>query len=128
MALRSSSSPSWAVEMALQELQKLESEHPDRFDYLKRELKSLIAEPLFTSRDPTIPTLLPASSAATQVSSNRKRKFDGHMEEHGKIRKRVEGKKRECLGGSKCGVERAIQRAEACLKRIQQLKHSLFPF
>lgn len=66
MALRSSSSPWWAVETALQELQKLESEHPDRFDYLKRELKSLIAEPLFTSRDPTIPTLLPASSAATQ--------------------------------------------------------------
>jgi hypothetical protein len=36
---------SWIDEIAREELKKLESQHPHRFDYLKTELKLLISEP-----------------------------------------------------------------------------------
>ncbi|XP_073002135.1 uncharacterized protein [Typha latifolia] len=111
---------SWMAAMAREELQKLETQHPNRFDYLKLELKSLISAPewdsLFYSEEPT--SLPPTSSAATQVSSNRKRKFDGRGDE--------QSKREWCLGGSKDRVEMVIERAEACLKRIRQVKQSFF--
>ncbi|XP_038973882.1 uncharacterized protein LOC120105464 [Phoenix dactylifera] len=117
---------SWVTERAAEELQLLERQHPNRFDYLKLELKSIISQPI----------CCPSSSpAATQVSSNRKRK-GGEMQEEGsdgweqrKVQKSSTDTEQQ--GGEvdeKCEdrVEAAIKRAEACLKRIRQLKQDFF--
>ncbi|XP_010918419.1 uncharacterized protein [Elaeis guineensis] len=117
---------SWMVERATEELQLLEAQHPNRFDYLKLELKSIISQPIFC----------PSSSpATTQVSSNRKRK-GGEMRGEGsdgweqqRVQKSSSGSEQQ--GGEvdgKCGdrVEIAIKRAQACLKRIRRLKQDFF--
>ncbi|CAL9044894.1 unnamed protein product [Musa banksii] len=135
-------SESWLVERAREELENLESLHPTRFKYLKLELKSLISQPHSyvvavdedSSRPP--PTTSPAP---TQVSSNRKRKTgrsDNDDDEQADQRQKKQAQKPLSASGRRGGGEgcmksessgeMAMRRAEACLRRIQQLKHSLF--
>ncbi|CAL9090978.1 unnamed protein product [Musa textilis] len=139
------------VERAREELEKLESLHPTRFNYLKLELKSLISRPhsyvVAVDEDSSSPP--PATSTApTQgflpflsdicvyiqiglsvifcfaVSCNRKRKTgwsDDDEDEQAEQRQKKQAQK-----PSESSVEMAVRRAEACLRRIQRLKHSLF--
>ncbi|KAJ8505247.1 hypothetical protein OPV22_006134 [Ensete ventricosum] len=127
-------SESWLVERAREELEKLESLHPTRFKHLKLELKSLISQPnsyvVAVEEDSSSP-----SPAPTQVSSNRKRKTgwgDNDEDEQAEQRQKKplsasgrRGGRGGCMK-SESSVEMAMRRAEACLRRIQQLKHNLF--
>ncbi|KAJ3682301.1 hypothetical protein LUZ60_014874 [Juncus effusus] len=109
---------SWIEEKAREELNKLETLHPNRFDFLKTELKFLISEPewepLFITPQP-ISFNFSQCEPSSQVSSNQKRKFNPGMERENKWKEK-KGKDR---------VETAIERAEACLQRIQEVKRSL---
>ncbi|EHA8591287.1 hypothetical protein COCNU_scaffold040990G000010 [Cocos nucifera] len=111
---------SWMVERATEELQLLEAQHPNRFDYLKLELKSIISQPICCPSP---------SPATTQVSSSRKRRGGEMRGEEQKVQKSSSDSERQ--GGEvdgKCEdrVEIAIKRAQACLKRIRQLKQDFF--
>ncbi|URE01442.1 hypothetical protein MUK42_35818 [Musa troglodytarum] len=135
-------SESWMVERAREELEKLESLHPTRFNYLKLELKSLISRPhsyvVAVDEDSSSPP--PATSTApTQVSCNRKRKTgwsEDDEDEQAEQRQKKQAQKPSWESGRRGGdggctksessVEMAVRRAEACLRRIQRLKHSLF--
>ncbi|KAJ3690178.1 hypothetical protein LUZ61_019342 [Rhynchospora tenuis] len=116
---------SWIEEIAREELKKLESQHPNRFNHLKTELKLFIAEPKlepsFIVPEPISPCL--NHYASTQESSNRKRNLDCgtvHNKEFKRTRTRKEVR---CVNNRmKDKVESAIERAEACLERIRELK------
>ncbi|KAF5960822.1 hypothetical protein HYC85_002031 [Camellia sinensis] len=138
------------IEQAEEELEILEAQHPNRFEYLKIELKSLIF--LLHSQNITISNnnnfnksynflssssnsiLLPASSTATtQASSNNKKRKKGAIEmqrteqpaspKH-KIQ-RADWEESLC-SNRRDGVEVAIERAQACLLKIQQFKTSFY--
>ncbi|XP_078162141.1 uncharacterized protein LOC144557443 [Carex rostrata] len=123
---------SWIEEIAKEELKKLENQHPNRFNYLKTELKSLISEPklepFFILPEPI--SLYSNDFLPTQESSNRKRKFDCgtvHNEEFKKKKTRKEACSMHGDGRMKDKVEIVIERAKACLERIRMVKKSLIP-
>ncbi|KAI8031345.1 hypothetical protein LOK49_LG01G02674 [Camellia lanceoleosa] len=141
------------IEQAEEELEILEAQHPNRFEYLKIELKSLIF--LLHSQNITLSNnnnnnnfnksynflssssnsiLLPASSTATtQASSSNKKRKKGTSEmqrteqppspKH-KIQ-RADWEESLC-SNRRDGVEVAIERAQACLLKIQQFKTSFY--
>jgi len=55
------------IEKAKEELETLENQHPERFDYLKHELKSFIS--LLQSQQLVVDPLPTTSTATTQGSS-----------------------------------------------------------
>ncbi|CAL9086965.1 unnamed protein product [Musa textilis] len=131
---------SWLVEGAKEELEMLESQHPTRFHHLKLELKSLISQPKsgaqFFSRavdDDALGAPLASAAVPTQASSTRKRKTGTErrsLHQQNKAQKSSSASRQTGGRGGSCkksdsSVEAAIRRAEACLRRIQQVKQSL---
>ncbi|KAL4186124.1 hypothetical protein AMTRI_Chr09g12680 [Amborella trichopoda] len=109
----------WVAEQAREELQKLESDHPNRFGFLKKEFQALL-----TQANP------PASSATTAVSTNRKRKAidkdycyngDNNNGRKCKHKKRKKEEKEERSRG-RDSADSAIERAQACLNKLRQFK------
>ncbi|KAI0528725.1 hypothetical protein KFK09_001267 [Dendrobium nobile] len=108
------SADSWMTERAKEELKSLEARHPSRFDYLKLELQSLIS-------DYDLNPSFPDSSPGTQVSSNRKRRGGDLCDED--LGFRLE-KKKMMKWSPEDRAEVAIERAKACLRRLQLVKES----
>ncbi|KAK9115541.1 hypothetical protein Sjap_014488 [Stephania japonica] len=119
---------SWVVEQAREELEVLESMYPNRFEYLKLELKSFI-----NNAEREVEELKhhhyknsnsSAISISTQASCSRKRKCTGHgdvvVTENRKCRKLNHND----VNGAKGKVETAMERAEACLRKIREVKRS----
>ncbi|XP_028553122.1 uncharacterized protein LOC110099655 [Dendrobium catenatum] len=111
------SADSWMTERAKEELKSLEARHPSRFDYLKLELQSLISD---YDLNPSFPDLISSSSPGTQVSSNRKRRRGDLCDED--LGFGLEKKKMKWLPEDRAEV--AIERAKACLRRLQLVKES----
>ncbi|CAH1413771.1 unnamed protein product [Lactuca virosa] len=110
-------------ELAEQELKILEAQHPTRFQLLKLELKSFIQlfdeeeqQQSFERKQQQQQFHL---SILTQESSSRKRERMKVEREEGKTKR--SGRRRR----AEEGISGAIQKAEACLRKIEALK-SLF--
>ncbi|KAL0927220.1 hypothetical protein M5K25_001382 [Dendrobium thyrsiflorum] len=115
----------WMTERAKEELKSLEARHPSRFDYLKLELQSLISD---YDLNPSFPNLISSSSsssARTQVSSNRKRRGGDLCDED--LGFGLEKKKKKMKWSPEDRAEVAIERAKACLRRLQLVKESFLP-
>ncbi|KAL7231128.1 hypothetical protein ACSBR2_009404 [Camellia fascicularis] len=139
------------IEQAEEELEILEAQHPNRFEYLKIELKSLIF--LLHSQNITLSNnnnnfnksynflssssnsiLLPASSTATTQASSSNKKRKKRTSEMQKTEQPPPPKQKIQRAGwdeSLCsnrrdGVEVAIEKAQACLLKIQQFKTSFY--
>ncbi|GLT28728.1 hypothetical protein SLA2020_036380 [Shorea laevis] len=99
-------SPIEMIQQAKEELELLETHHPNRFQYLKLDLKAFIL--LLQSQQSVSSTV----TVATQASSTgRKRKRGG-----GKFGRGEEGDRR---------VDLVLERAESCLQKIRKLKSTL---
>eukprot|EP00268_Persea_americana_P032974 TRINITY_DN3261_c0_g1_i2.p2 TRINITY_DN3261_c0_g1~~TRINITY_DN3261_c0_g1_i2.p2 ORF type:complete len:138 (-),score=31.74 TRINITY_DN3261_c0_g1_i2:1139-1552(-) len=127
-------SESWILEQAKEELQILEAQHPERFDYLKLQLKSFISDltcPNFSSSSShSLSQHLPSSScaalstsAATQVSSNRRKRKGSEIRGMG-VADSIPKRRIRTLDSSDARVDIVIERAEACLRKIRQVKES----
>ncbi|GJU49599.1 hypothetical protein Tco_1219154 [Tanacetum coccineum] len=111
-------------EVAKQELKLLEAQHPSGYQYLKLQLKEFIHvleeqeqdQQAFLRKQQQFHMM----SCMTQESSNvkRKRKVEKENDDDVHTKKR-RGSERIKPGG-------AIQKAEACLRKIQALKKSFF--
>ncbi|KAH7850449.1 hypothetical protein Vadar_033173 [Vaccinium darrowii] len=129
------------IEQAKEELQILEAQHPNRFEYLKLELKSFIT--LLQSQNPFLlsnqynsssSVVSSSSTATTQASSTSKKRKKGSSEmlrpeSGGKIDQNKRRIQRANCDDSLNGrrrdrVEVVIERAQACLHKIQQFKTS----
>lgn len=128
------------IEQAKEELQILEAQHPNRFEYLKLELKSFIC--LLQSQNPTMllsnqydnMVVCSSSTATTQASSTSKKRKKGASERKrtepgGKIEQSKQLIQRANSDESlysrrRDRVEVALERAQACLQKIQQFKTS----
>ncbi|XP_028752743.1 uncharacterized protein LOC114712383 isoform X2 [Neltuma alba] len=114
-------------QQAKEELEMLESLYPNRFQYLKLELKSFISQHHHHTPEPS--SFL-SSIADTQESSSlnqRKRKNKSTAGEDSEYCDQQE----ECYGSvkkmkkKKDRVDLVLERAEACLRKIRQFKASL---
>ncbi|KAI3665221.1 hypothetical protein L6452_43844 [Arctium lappa] len=109
-------------DLAQQELKILEAQHPTRFQHLKLQLKEFIhlldedEEHSFERKHQQQQRF--HLSILTQESSSRKREKEGEKDE-GCTKRR---KRRTTTSG---GINAAIQKAEACLCKIQTLKSFL---
>ncbi|KAL0015173.1 hypothetical protein SO802_002242 [Lithocarpus litseifolius] len=134
-------------EQAKEELEILETQHPNRFEYLKLELKSFIFQIQSQSQLP-LPenyssSSFPTSSIATtqESTSNRKRKVgdclcvvmeNGNESPKKKLQMgttNIIGNMKGIVTNSKTEkrerVDDVLERAQACLQKIQHLKASL---
>ncbi|KAK6927741.1 hypothetical protein RJ641_006332 [Dillenia turbinata] len=111
------------IEKAEEELEILEAQHPNRFDYLKIELKSFISSEsqkllLINS------SFSSSSSVSTQASSSRKRKQEYDSKGKRKLQKSTAG---ECNKLKRMDrTDLVIEKAQACLQKIQDLKATFF--
>ncbi|XP_009794091.1 uncharacterized protein [Nicotiana sylvestris] len=111
------------IEQAKEELEILEDQHPNKFEYLKLELRSFI-----TFLESNNSDSVPSTSAATQESSsNRKRKngsngSQGNQEPNKKKLQKVVLDPVSCTKRSRIDV--VLERAQACLQKIQRFKTS----
>ncbi|XP_042499440.1 uncharacterized protein LOC122077544 [Macadamia integrifolia] len=134
MSAMEEESSKWMIEQAKEELQILEAQHPNRFGFLKMELRNFIngetntSSPLYfhnsfvSFRKDSIPST-PNSSATTQASSNGKRRKFSEIE---KPEDNPQSTKR-ILRRSNHSMEKldaAIERAKECLRKIQEIKRS----
>ncbi|KAL3527366.1 hypothetical protein ACH5RR_012022 [Cinchona calisaya] len=132
------------IEQAKEELQILEAQHPNRFNYLKLELKSFIShfesQILLLSSDndnnmnivscanPTSVSI--SSSVTTQESSVGKKRKKSDLESMQVMEgKNIEASKQKFqrVVGDGCSKRRdridvVFERAQACLEKIQQFK------
>ncbi|KAF5749604.1 hypothetical protein HS088_TW04G01574 [Tripterygium wilfordii] len=95
---------SWdMIKLAKEKLEMLETQYPNRFDYLKQELESFISlhESKHFLPETNFPCSSSASAPATQASTSRKWK-----------------RKKENR------VDSVLERAKLCLVKIQKLKSS----
>ncbi|KAG9441952.1 hypothetical protein H6P81_017806 [Aristolochia fimbriata] len=123
---------SWVLEQAREELKTLEAQYPDRFDYLKLELRTFISHPgnlsplLGSTRkeddeedeEKTVSGL--STSVCTQESSNRKRRSTVNRGTAPNPKKPKNGPSTRY----KDAVDIAIEKAEACLRKIREIKQS----
>ncbi|KAL3838779.1 hypothetical protein ACJIZ3_023370 [Penstemon smallii] len=116
----SRTSTNMMIEQAKEELEILEFQHPNRFQYLKMELKTFISD--FESQNYITPNSN-CQSALTQESSSsrKKRKKSGSVNV-------VEGGG-DIIGDGcikrRCKTDTILDRAQKCLHKIQQFKTSL---
>ncbi|KAJ4975038.1 hypothetical protein NE237_008212 [Protea cynaroides] len=124
---------SWMIKQAEEELQILEAQHPNRFGYLKMELRSFIHGETEKPSPPYFPksfvsyrdgyySSMSNSSATTQASSNRKRKVSEIQNQEANPESTNRNFPR--LNQWMERVDAAIERAEACLQKIQEIKRS----
>ncbi|KAL6959727.1 hypothetical protein U1Q18_039881 [Sarracenia purpurea var. burkii] len=117
------------IEQAKEELQILEAQHPNRFDYLKLDLKSFIhllqsQHSAGAAAGATNPVLLPVSSAATTQGSSTRKKTRKGIDNGPRSHKIQRPDCEESFHKGRDTVEMALQRAQACLLKIQQFKTS----
>ncbi|KAL5983052.1 hypothetical protein ACLOJK_017132 [Asimina triloba] len=119
----------WIIEQAREELQMLESQHPNRFDYLKLELKALVSHSsCFSASSPSLPShpdVSLSTSARTEVSSNRKKRKGRDFRQSGAKFQKSRLNAGGCGDGSKDRADIAIERAEECLRKIREMKEVL---
>ncbi|XP_060192812.1 uncharacterized protein LOC132622254 [Lycium barbarum] len=109
------------MEQAKEELEILEAQHPNKFEYLKLELRSFISLLESHHSDP-----VPSSSyiATQESSSNRKRK-NGSFGSPEEPKKKLQRALQESVGCTKRSrIDVVMERAQACLQKIQQFKTS----
>ncbi|XP_044476282.1 uncharacterized protein LOC123203878 [Mangifera indica] len=115
---------SWKmIEQAKEELQILETFHPNRFDYLKLELKSFIF--LLQSQHNNDLIYHPSSSTATTQAStnNRKRKKVGLRCRNEELKHKFQKVFGEFKGRDR--IDLVLEKAQSCLRKIQEVKSSL---
>ncbi|KAJ9564462.1 hypothetical protein OSB04_000428 [Centaurea solstitialis] len=109
-------------ELAMQELNILEAQHPTRFQYLKLQLKEFIH---LLDEDEQQHSFQPKQHLSiitqdlvmiTESTSRKRAKKEGEKDEGCTKRRRRRGRG---------GLNAAIQKAEACLCKIQTLKSFL---
>ncbi|KAK9117857.1 hypothetical protein Scep_015950 [Stephania cephalantha] len=128
--MSSSWCPSWAVEQAREELEVLESMYPYRFEYLKLELKSFINSAEEEEDEQELKhhhnknSNSSSISISTQASCNRKRKSSRDGEMVAVVNKKYRKLNHNNVDGAKGKVETAMERAEACLRKIREVKRS----
>ncbi|XP_043712545.1 uncharacterized protein LOC122661264 [Telopea speciosissima] len=123
------------IEQAKEELQILEAQHPNRFGFLKMELRNLIYGETDTSsptryyhnsfvsyRKDSI-TSSPNSSATTQASSNGKRRKFSEIRKPEANPQSTKRKIRRSNHSMEM-LDAAIERAEECLRKIKEIKTS----
>ncbi|MCL7031856.1 hypothetical protein MKW94_029617 [Papaver nudicaule] len=126
--------PSWMIQQAKEDLQKLEFEHPNRYKPLKQELKTFIANALAAESLHHLGS--PATSISTQASTSiRKRKRCPQIQNANQN----DAAQRTTNGATTTFAEQnlqtmehqkrksddvAIERAEACLKKLRIMKDS----
>ncbi|KAI3941627.1 hypothetical protein MKX01_018217 [Papaver californicum] len=136
MALEWYNDPSsWMIEQAKEELENLESQHPNRFKLLKHELETFISNA--SSADfhhyvnPDVQNLGTPTSISTQASTSiRKRKRcpqiqNTHRGDVATTTTKPNLPKMEHQIQKRTSVDAAIQRAEACLEKLRIMKASL---
>ncbi|KAK9291374.1 hypothetical protein L1049_019320 [Liquidambar formosana] len=117
----------WGViEQAKEELRILEDQHPNKFDYLKLELKSFIflesQKLLFHNNNSSNDDILSTSSTATTRGSTSRKRKKGSIEKESKHKfQRIDGylKKRD-------RVDVVLERAQDCLQKIRDFKTNFF--
>uniref|UniRef100_A0A2N9IGU2 Uncharacterized protein n=1 Tax=Fagus sylvatica TaxID=28930 RepID=A0A2N9IGU2_FAGSY len=133
-------------EQAKEELEILETQHPNRFKYLKLELESFIfllqsqTTQLLLPENSTSTSTFPTSSTATtqESTSNKKRKVSDCvcvlMEDGKEASKQKFQMGTDIMGYMKGDIRKTkkrdrvdelLDRAQACLQKIQHLKASL---
>ncbi|GAB4836154.1 hypothetical protein Ancab_039521 [Ancistrocladus abbreviatus] len=110
---------SMMIEGAKEELEILDTLHPNRFHCLKQDLHSLIFSLLHSHHHPTSPPSAAYTDAPTQASTsmNKKRKKAAERwegEENGLSRKKKKDK-----------VDMVLEKAQACLRKIHDFKTQL---
>ncbi|GAA0146926.1 hypothetical protein LIER_06754 [Lithospermum erythrorhizon] len=132
----SGGSPTSMLQQANEELEILEAQYPNRFEYLKIELKSFIS--LIESQNKNDynmgfyvnPT---SSSTTTQASTTEKRRKNGchDLQKVRRVDSNIEAKvekyeKVECEGQvtKKKRIDAVMEKAQACLNKIQLFKTS----
>ncbi|XP_059639738.1 uncharacterized protein LOC132282132 [Cornus florida] len=114
------------LDQAKEELQILEAQHPNKFGYLKLELKSfifLLESQNLNANSNSLPT---SSTATTQVSSTSRKRKKSTSDIQRVMEGDIEAPK---LKFHKCHnlderdrVDVVIEKAQACLYKIQQFK------
>ncbi|PON74982.1 hypothetical protein PanWU01x14_046990 [Parasponia andersonii] len=123
-------------EEAKEELRKLEAQYPNRYEYLKLELKSFIF--LLQSQSHQTTTSIITSTALTQESTSKRKRKKGRTEYHstGYLGESTEedqshqqlDEKKEMTSKRSCDrAEVVLERARTCLRKIKHLKASLLP-
>ncbi|XP_059624632.1 uncharacterized protein LOC132267489 [Cornus florida] len=129
------SSTSWGsgtmmLEQAKEELQILETQYPNQFGYLKQELKSFIFLLESQNLGANSISLSTSSSVITQESTAKKRRKISSELEGGVMEVEIEGPKQkkprgDCdvyMNEKRDRVDLVIERAQACLHKIQRFK------
>ncbi|XP_010553880.1 PREDICTED: uncharacterized protein LOC104823832 [Tarenaya hassleriana] len=124
-------SSSWELmERAEEELEILQTQHPNRFQYLKSELESFI----FLLRENHAPPPISGDVVLTQASSNCKKKKSKkkrkRMDKSGDQVSSLGSKKKDkraqrTMAESKDRVDMVLEKAQLCLEKIRDVKSSL---
>ncbi|KAF7831194.1 uncharacterized protein G2W53_013527 [Senna tora] len=112
-------------EKAKQELEMLESQYPNHFDYLKLELKSFIFQLQCQQQHLPETSTSHSSIAITQESTSlnqRKKRKSTHIDE-GSDSSEYSGKKKK-KKSRRSRVDEVLERAQACLEKIRHFKKS----
>ncbi|GMH13278.1 hypothetical protein Nepgr_015119 [Nepenthes gracilis] len=119
------------IERAEEELEILEGLHPDRFDYLKDDLKSLISflqlqSQHYRDTNSSASTFPAASTATTQASSSKKRKrwcLEMRMTDDHEGWEMMKNDRSRTM--AKDRVDVVLERAQSCLRKIHDFKIQL---
>ncbi|KAK4278148.1 hypothetical protein QN277_016036 [Acacia crassicarpa] len=111
-------------QQAKQELEMLESLYPDRFQYLKLDLKSFISHDHLSKTCSFHSSMVDTQESTSLDQRKRKKKRTAnedseHSDQHDECYWSVKKKKK------KDRVDLVLERAEACLRKIRQFKASL---
>ncbi|KAJ8549811.1 hypothetical protein K7X08_033518 [Anisodus acutangulus] len=109
------------MEQAKQELEILETQYPNKFEYLKLELRSFISLLESHYSDP-----VPSSSyVATQESSSNRKRKNGSFVSQEEPKKKLQKVVQDTVGCTKRSrIDVVMERAQACLRKIQRFKTS----
>ncbi|KAK9221019.1 hypothetical protein WN944_009443 [Citrus x changshan-huyou] len=110
------------LKQAKEELQMLETQYPNRFGHLKMELKSFILLLESQQYSNNIPS---CSTATTQASTNKKRKKGGSLTHEVIIEEISKCQKVEGNFKGRNRIDLVLEKAQSCLRKIQELKSSL---
>ncbi|KAK6797786.1 hypothetical protein RDI58_005488 [Solanum bulbocastanum] len=109
------------MEEAKKELEILETQHPNKFEYLKLELRSFISF-LESHYSDTLPS---NSYVDTQESSSNRKRKNGSFGIKEEPKKKLQRVGQDTVGCSKRSrIDVVMERAQACLQKIQRFKTS----
>ncbi|TMW88189.1 uncharacterized protein LOC107010819 [Solanum pennellii] len=109
------------MEEAKKELEILETQHPNKFEYLKLELRSFISF-LESHNSDTLPS---SSYVDTQESSSNRKRKNGSFASKEEPKKKLQRVGQDTVGCNKRSrIDVVMERAQACLRKIQRFKTS----